>query len=495
VSEAAASSPALQGPFARIAGWRRAWLGMDRDPRVLAFVQGKRGALLLHLAFFAVLAAGPRVRPAILAAAVAVLTGCALRPARRTWLVGMAGLVMIFLRPFRTLDLAAVPERVASELGLAAPGWWLVPLVLALFLGALGGLLALQARRPASLVARRPVGTLLLAMGTLTALASTGILGGIAQVGLWTWIALMSSSLWYAAYALADRKAKDPTPDLVRLGFLRTYWGGLTTPVGKGSGYLRKFEARDEAELAATRLKALKLGVWGLLLAYAYLGLERLQAELGVATLKSALGAHRAGAAPSTAACWASLTTHYGMDLLNMAAWGHALVAMVRMAGYRIPRNSVRPLSSRTLAEFWNRYYFYFKELLVDFFFFPVFLRYFKRAPRLRLAFATLCAAGLGNFLYHFLFEVHQVASKGPLGALRCFQTYAFYCLVLSTGLVVSQLRKQRPVPGDGAWRYHVLPRLNVALFFCLLGIFDDTSGIGTLAERLGFVLHLIGAA
>lgn len=66
---------------------------------------------------------------------------------------------------------------------------------------------------------------------------------------------------------------------------------------------------------------------------------------------------------------WAGLTTNYALDLMIIAAWGHALIAIIRMMGYGIPRNTVNPMASRSLAEFWNRYYYYFKELLVDFFF------------------------------------------------------------------------------------------------------------------------------
>ena len=36
------------------------------------------------------------------------------------------------------------------------------------------------------------------------------------------------------------------------------------------------------------------------------------------------------------------------------------MIACVRMAGFRALRNTYRPLESRTVAEFWNRYAFYF---------------------------------------------------------------------------------------------------------------------------------------
>ena len=38
------------------------------------------------------------------------------------------------------------------------------------------------------------------------------------------------------------------------------------------------------------------------------------------------------------------------------------------------------------VVEFWNRFYYYFKELLVEFFFYPVYARYFRNHQRRRLS-------------------------------------------------------------------------------------------------------------
>jgi hypothetical protein len=164
------------------------------------------------------------------------------------------------------------------------------------------------------------------------------------------------------------------------------------------------------------------------------------------------------------------------------------------MLGWRIPRNTRNPLASRTLAEFWNRYFFYFKEMLVDFFFYPAFLHWFKKNPKLRIAFATFCAAGAGNFLFHFMRETHIFASREFHDALAVFQSAAFYSLALAAGLIISQWRGVKLTPEMGFWRWHVLPRLNVFVFFCFLKIFDDLSGNGTFAERAAFALSLFGA-
>ncbi len=81
---------------------------------------------------------------------------------------------------------------------------------------------------------------------------------------------------------------------------------------------------------------------------------------------------------------WASVFAHFAEALLMMTIFGNIIIACARMAGFNLLRNTYRPLESRTVAEFWNRYY-YFMELLVEFFFLPAFTRYFKQHRRLRV--------------------------------------------------------------------------------------------------------------
>ena len=113
------------------------------------------------------------------------------------------------------------------------------------------------------------------------------------------------------------------------------------------------------------------------------------------------------------------------------------------MAGFLALRNTWRPLSSRSIAEFWNRYYYYFKELLVDCFFYPAFMRYFKTWGRWRLFAATVAAAGFGNALFHSLRDLNYVEDLGFWRALAGFQSYIFYTAVLSVGIGISQMRQQ----------------------------------------------------
>jgi D-alanyl-lipoteichoic acid acyltransferase DltB (MBOAT superfamily) len=245
-----------------------------------------------------------------------------------------------------------------------------------------------------------------------------------------------------------------------------------------------------------TRLKALKLGVWGALItAFYFSWVAFTHDRLGVPTLLEALALDAAGTPLPVWLDWVVVLNNYLVRVLEMCASFHVIVAIIRMAGFRIPRNTARPLSSRTLADFWNRYNYYFKEFLVDFFFFPAFLRFFKKHPKLRLAFATFCAATVGNLIYHVSRDVGLAVERGVAGTFLTFDTYAFYCLILTAGLIISQMRGRKPAPEEGFFRYQVLPRVNVGIFFCLLGVFDDVKGYQTLGEHLVFFGHLFGVS
>jgi len=191
--------------------------------------------------------------------------------------------------------------------------------------------------------------------------------------------------------------------------------------------------------------------------------------------------------------CWLVLVAAFAENIFSMSIAGHTIIACCRMAGFRALRNTYRPLAARTIAEFWNRYYFYFKEFMVEFFFYPMFFRFFKGRNRMRLAAATFAAAGLGNMFFHFIRDVGYVAELGLLRAITGFHVYAFYCCVLATGIVVSQLRdakrRTRPRSFFSAFFQHFW----VILFFCLLQVFDDTGRSQPITVHFRFFLHLFG--
>ncbi len=473
--------------------WRHAWLTIDTNDRVVDRAKTRMGSLVLGAAFIVVLAASAQLSLPALILVAATVFAMVLLPAHGLSILMGSSLFYFVMRPFRIDGWAELVKTKAAAFPLGgALGLQVTAAAIVLCLSA--AFLFWQRRHSDTTAAKRPVLTLMLLWFGLLATALLSVPGSFLNTVLWSVVGVSISSLWILAYSAVDARGKDVTPTIHRAVFLRPFWGGSAAPIGKSFGFLNRFAAKDEADLAATRLKALKLAVWALILTGALKLSETLAYDVfGIADLQTAILAHADGQPQATAVNWASVLANYFIDLLIISVWGHFIVAIIRMAGYRIPRNTVNPLASRTLAEFWNRYYYYFKELLVDFFFYPAFRRYFKGNTRLRVAFATLCAAGLGNFLYHFMRETYVFADGAILDKLWIFQSAVFYSLVLATGLIISQWRGRKVKPQDGFLAYHVWPRINVIAFFCFLKIFDDISGEGTFWERAAFFAGLFG--
>ena len=274
-----------------------------------------------------------------------------------------------------------------------------------------------------------------------------------------------------------------------------------TTPFLKRPSFLRRIEAKTAEDLAVTQLKGLKLLAWAVTLGIFSAIFSLVTSALQIPGLLDAISASSAGHPFPWYLCWASLFAGFVDSVFTMAIWGNTVVAGCRLAGFRLLRNTYRPLEARTIADFWNRYYFYFKELVADFFFFPVYMRCFRRSPRIRTLFATWVAVGLGIPLFHFIRDVHYIAELGFLRALTGYHVYLCYATMLSIGIGCSQIRKQHkagqpaaPETSFSAWfRYKLRPTAGVVLFFCFLQVFDDIRRTVPIGEHILFLRRLVG--
>ena len=70
------------------------------------------------------------------------------------------------------------------------------------------------------------------------------------------------------------------------------------------------------------------------------------------------------GARVPWTAAWSALYAGLVWDVLKIAARGHEIVGALRLFGFNVFRNTYKPLLAPSLVEFWNRYYYYFKEML-----------------------------------------------------------------------------------------------------------------------------------
>lgn len=291
--------------------------------------------------------------------------------------------------------------------------------------------------------------------------------------------------------------------------YLWPAYGGSETPYGKGLTYLSQHEAGTTEALARSQLAGIKLLllalVWRLVLTL-YEGVvygtgNRLTdtlggATLGLPTLRTLLAM---GSAAPTALAWASVYGDLFADVLRLAIKGHLIVGFLRLYGFHVFRNTYKPLLAESIVEFWNRYFYYFKELLVTFFFMPTFTglgKRLRRWPDARLLLAVVSAAFVGNTYYHLIKSSVAIAQGQVFQTLAAQSSRMFYCLLLALGIFVSMLREQKrrgvaPVPGHTP---RALRILGVWTFFGLISIWNTAGGVA-FTTRVDFFLGLWGLA
>jgi hypothetical protein len=478
----AEASTSIAGPVAAATATRPKWApgkirlipAFDADPSVVSFAQSVAGRGVLFVTMAALSAGSPeRLAVACLAALVAYL------PAWRAILMPLATVLVLLLMP-------TLADHTAPPFANGAA-------TLSMFAVAAGVLAA--ARR----IGRRgpfawPVASLLICA---TVLAGMGALPGLAdslRSAIWLAATTLTAFMWFLAYAISNATGRQPQPLTSHLGVLHPFWGSTSTPFGKGAVFLTKFDARTAEDLAVTQLKALKLMIWANMLQLVLVAFDyAVYAKSGVPSLLAAVTADAAGQPLGRAASIAGIVSNFIHNLLSLSVTGHMFVAACRYAGFRIPRNTYRPLSADSIAEFWNRYYYYFKELLVDMFFMPTFSRLRGWPPRARILAATFCAAGLGNYLFHFFRDIAYVRDLGIAGAVAGSMTYAFYCVILSAGIGCSQLLKQTPRPDRATQNVRFTSCASVVGFYCLVSVFDYDGRTLTLADHLRFFLYIFG--
>ncbi len=344
---------------------------------------------------------------------------------------------------------------------------------------------------------------------------------------LWAFLVVLGQYFWFLCYSLKECRAPSSVPLALQFGQYLPFWQATLIPYPKGSGYMRKIEAKNAEEFAICQLKGLKLLFWAFwlklfdivanitLYGYAELQSGRLQfkRELGSVQLffdgsylrdlvtlpfsgllpryEVALNMALSGNPLPWYMNWAILVVYFLLLLLFVSVSTHTVVAVIRMCGFNALRNTYRPLASKTIAEFWNRYFYYFKELLVEFFFYPVFFRYFKKHPVLRMYFATMAAAFFGNFLFHFMRDIWFVVELGFFRALGAFHVYFVYSFLLGNMIFLSQWRQEKVSQvSTGAFSRFFAP-VRVFGFYCLLSVFIDFRR-ENISDNITFLLSML---
>lgn len=318
--------------------------------------------------------------------------------------------------------------------------------------------------------------------------------------------------VWRCGYLLisAHRGKVAGTGFLDHLYYLLPVWNGTNVPFGKGAEYLCGHRTQSGEDFAKSQLAGLKL----LLLALAWKGTNYLMQgpvygveshrsfawfgrfTLGIPHLDSLISGD---VSVGILTAWLSIYLDIIRITLVIAGLGHVFIGTLRLFGFNVFRNTYKPLLAETIVDFWGRFYYYFKELLVDMFFYPTFVKYFKGMPKLRLFAAVFAAAFLGNMYYHLLWMQCTLVRGDFEPTLSYLRSYWLYCLLLSIGIYLSMQRaysqgnsaagQMRP-----ATKLVRLRRIAVVwTFFSLINIWNVVGGELTLAGRTSFFFSLFG--
>lgn len=346
-------------------------------------------------------------------------------------------------------------------------------------------------RWPASLFGRRPVVFLLSGFSLLIVIACETNSPSASSTMLWALVGVSASYVWFIAYAVTDRSSNPAKDSALELATFRPLWGTTNTPFPKGAAYLRRIEAKTPEQLAVTQLKGLKLLAWAILLSFFQIYWFRFfHRYLRIPMPDEALAMSVRGTPAPWYMCWASQILAYFELILKFSIFGHRFIACARIAGFNALRNTYRPLSATTLIEFFNRFYYYFKELLVDFFYYPTFVRYWKKHRRMRTVFATCVTLVLGDSFYHLTRDWQFLRNDGLWKGLASYQVLLVYNTALAIGLSISQLRKRGPRPRSFV-RGRLLPSCGVAFFYILVIVFGCEDRTFTLAQTLRYFASL----
>ena len=125
-------------------------------------------------------------------------------------------------------------------------------------------------------------------------------------------------------------------------------------------------------------------------------------------------------------------------------------------------------------------------------FFYPAFLRYFKKNPKLRMFFATMSAACFGNIIYHYLDSSTRILEVGPYQTMWQFRQFLLYAFVLASAIGISQIINEGKPRDRNSLRSRIVSPIVVCSFYCLL----DTLYLGgaeiTFTDRINFILSLV---
>lgn len=345
----------------------------------------------------------------------------------------------------------------------------------------------------------RRVPLLLLHIGIWSALIVSSIVG-TGLFGMGPFLA------WRLSYLVsqARRGAASVTEFRDHLFYLMPVFGGTSTPYGKGLEYLSRHEAVNAENFARAQLAGMKLLILAVFWSYGIRLLDALvfgqPGEIGDPwfggwnmDVPRPVDLMQSGRDVAVHMAWSSIYLELVRMTLVLAATGHVIVGCLRLLGFNVFRNTYKPLLSETVVDFWSRYYYYFKELLVELFFYPTFFSCTWAGRKLRMFIAVFAAAFLGNMYYHFLLRYDAAVNLDTDVLWADLGPRLVYCALLTVGIWVSMLRQEDRRKNRAPETLLIRGRriLVVWTFFGLINIWNMGPSNLDIMDRINFAASL----
>lgn len=282
-------------------------------------------------------------------------------------------------------------------------------------------------------------------------------------------------------------------------GVLPTWYWSVTIP--QGYAYINnRFLCQDKNRIVRAGMKL--MGIALLYLVFWYWIMQHLEAlfsfvgiDVYQSSIRVMLHDYTRGHEINTVSVLLTTLMDLVRTLLTFAGIVHFKVAVWRICGYDIAPYINKPWLATNLMSFWTRYAYYYREFLVRAFYYPVFFRFTRLHPGLRILVASLAAAGLGNLITHMMKQNLQHGMHMQSVAY-VLETWVYF-LLLGLGIAVSMMfmrrRKHRRKPWtlDRWFAADLLAAYVTIQYFALIHVFARPTEASTIGDML--VLFLLG--
>lgn len=285
------------------------------------------------------------------------------------------------------------------------------------------------------------------------------------------------------------------------------YWLGpgviFSFPFGKSNVYLEQREATNSFDLAKTQIKALKLLLWLWLLRHILIYVGPLIGipgytipfipNINVSNISVHFENFLNHTPSSTGIIWLSLFITYFYDLLIWTLKFNVPVAVIRMLGFYIPRGLYKPLYAKSIPDYFSRRYYYYKELIFDFFVLPLFMHLRRiKDRRTRTFWAIFIGVAFGSMLTHTTGSIADLYNVSLGHYLE--RSFPFYLRCIGFGLLIAVFQFGNPIPVDGmrfARLRHFINVVIIVVIFSLAKVFTPMMQTDNPTDAFRFFLSL----